>query len=177
RMLFRLADWAHPASILEIGTSVGISTMYLASGALGAKTISLEGCPETAQVARLNLEMLGLERKVQVITGDFQETLPQALRELGQPDLVFIDGNHRRQATLAYFETCLAQAYEYTVFVFDDMHGTPEMAAAWEQIQAHPRVTMTVDFFDLSLAFINSDFKEKQHFKIVPSRWKFWKIL
>ena len=177
RQLFRLANWVDPKTMLELGTSVGISAMYLQSGALRARTISLEGCPQTAQLARINLEVLGLQRKTEVIIGDFAQTLPGALEALKTLDLVYIDGNHRMDPTLRYFEQCLAFAHEKTVFVFDDMHWSEEMAQAWAAIQAHPRVTLTVDFFDLSLAFINPDFREKLHYNIVPSRWKFWKIL
>lgn len=177
RRLFRLADWAAPKTMLELGTSVGIGAMYLQSGALGAQLISLEGCPKIAEVARVNLQVLGLNRRATVLTGDFEQTLPQALQTLKRLDLVYIDGNHRMAPTLRYFEQCLAFAHEKTVFIFDDMHWSEEMTQAWAAIQAHPRVTLTVDFFDLSLAFINPDFREKLHHNIVPSRWKFWKIL
>ena len=175
RLLFRLADWAAPATMLELGTSLGISAMYLASGKRSARFISLEGCADCAQVARTNLDILQL-KNVEVRTGPFAETLPAALQSLHPPDFVFLDGHHRLQPTLDYFEQCLAPAHAKTMFVFDDMHWSPEMAQAWEKIKQHPRVTLTVDFFDLSLAFINPEFREKQHLAVVPRAWKPWKV-
>lgn len=175
-MIFRLANWASPKTILELGTSLGVGAMYLASGMRSARFITLEGCTDFARVARTNLEILDL-RNVEVVTGEFDTTLPQVLQNLQKLDFVFLDGNHRSEPTLRYFETCLPFSQEKTVFVFDDAHWSSGMAQVWEQIKQHPRVTLTVDFFEISLAFINPEFREKQHFKIVPKTWKPWKIM
>lgn len=161
--------------MLELGTSLGIGTMYLASGARSAKMVSLEGCPDFANVAYANLDILKL-RNVEITVGEFGTTLPSALAQLQMLDFVFFDGNHRLRPTMEYFETCLPFAHEKTVFVFDDAYWSQGMTQAWEQIKQHPRVTLTVDFFDLSLAFVNPDFREKQHFKVVPAAWKPWKV-
>lgn len=174
-MLFRLAAWLAPKTMLEFGASVGIGTMYLASAMRGARFVSLEGNPDCAQVARINLDVLGLNH-VEIITGEFENTLPQALEKLQSLDFVFVDGNHRPEPTLRYFENCLPFASERAVFVFDDAWWSPGMTRAWEHICRHPQVTLTVDLYEISLAFINPAFKEKQHFRIVPAQWKPWKI-
>lgn len=175
RRLFRLANWAKPTTILELGTATGISAMYLASAAREATFISLEGSAALAGVARENLALLGLKNTT-VLSGEFGETLPQALSSLSSLDFVYFDGNHRPIPTLQYFEQCLPFAHDQTVFVFDDIHWSPGMTEAWRQLQAHPRTTLTVDLYDLALVFINPDFKEKQHLSVVPSKWKPWKI-
>lgn len=175
RMLFRLANWAAPARMLEIGTSLGIGAMYLSSGMRSARLISLEGCADCAGVARMNLDLLGLKH-VEIATGAFEKTLPAALQNLQSLDFVFFDGNHRPEPTLQYLEACLSFAHDKTVLVFDDAYWSPGMTHAWEQIKQHPRVTLTVDLFDLSLAFINPEFREKQHFQVVPKAWKPWKV-
>lgn len=173
--LFRLANWAQPRALLELGTSIGIGTMYLASGVRDARFITLEGAVDCAAVAQSNLALLGLPH-VEVRSGEFDTTLTSALADVSPVDLVYLDGNHRRAATLAYFEQCLASAHTNAIFVFDDVYWSEEMTVAWTEIQNHPQVTTTVDFFDLSLAFINPDFREKQHFRIVPYWWKPWKF-
>ncbi len=177
QQLFRLANWANPRTILELGASVGISAMYLKSGARSARLITLEGCPETAAVAQLNLELLAFSLPAEVLVGPFDHTLIPALEKLQIIDFVYLDGNHHQAPTLDYFETCLRYSNEKTIFVFDDAHWSADMEAAWAHIQQHPRVTLTVDFFDLSLAFINPAFQQKQHLSIVPSRWKIWKFM
>lgn len=176
QMLFRIANHLQPKKMLELGSSIGIGTMYLSSAAREAHFISLEGSPEVARVARLNLEWMGLDKNASVWEGSFEQRLLPALQALQKLDLVFFDGNHRPEPTLHYFEACLAYSHEKTAFVFDDMHGSAGMTKAWEQLKNHPRVTLTLDFFELSVAFIDPDFREKQHLKIVPARWKPWRF-
>lgn len=177
RMLFRIANHLQPGTLLELGTSVGIGSMYLASAGQKSKLITLEGSPELAHIARMNLEYLGLSDRAEVREGSFEQTLQGALADLKKLDLVFLDGNHRPEPTLRYFEACLAFAHEKTVFVLDDVHWSPGMAEAWQKIRAHPRVRLSLDFFELSLVFIDPDFREKQHLNIVPAMWKPWRFL
>lgn len=177
RALFRLAQLLRPARMLELGTSVGVGAMYLATGARQARFITLEGSETCAQVARVNLDLLGLGQNVRVKTGPFRETLPQALQALGAVDLVFVDGHHNGDAALQYFEQCLPYAHEQTVLVFDDLYWSTGMTGAWRQIQQHPRVTGTIDFFDLGLVLLDPGIREKQHFCLAPVRWKPWLAL
>lgn len=175
RRLFRLVNWAQPTTMLELGTGAGVGAMYMAAAAREAKFVSLEGSAALAGVSRANLDLLGL-KKTQIISGAFEKTLPEALSLLSSVDFIYIDGNHRTAPTLQYFEQCLPFAHDRTVFVFDDIHWSPEMSEAWRQLQTHPRTTLTVDLYDLALVFINPDFKEKQHVSVVPSKWKPWKV-
>lgn len=175
QQLFRLANWAQPRTMLELGSSVGVGTAYLAMGARDARFVTLEGCAETAHVARTNLEWLGL-KNAEVRVGPFEETLAGALQDLQMLDFVYVDGNHRPAPTLQYFEACLPHAHARTVFVFDDAHWSAGMEEAWRAIQAHPRVTLTLDFFDLSLAFVNPEFRARQHLCVVPAWWKPWRF-
>lgn len=174
--LFKLANWLDARQVLEFGASLGIGTMYLSAALEGTngQMVALEGCPDCANIARKNLEILEYH-KTEIITGAFEQTLDGALKKLGRLDLIWLDGNHRYQPTLDYFEACLPFSHHNTVFVFDDVHWSPGMARAWKAVQSHPKVTLTLDCWDFACAFINPDFKEKQHFNIVPSRWKPWK--
>lgn len=175
QMLFRLVQHFQPETLLELGGSLGISTLYLSAAAGNARVISLEGSPELARIARVNLEYLR-QKHTEIKEGPFEQTLRPALESLGVLDFVYVDGNHRAEPTLEYFETCLAFAHDKTVFVFDDIHWSAEMELAWAQLRAHPRVRLTVDFYELSLVFIDPAFREVQHFQIVPQRWKPWRL-
>ncbi|MBK9338722.1 MAG: class I SAM-dependent methyltransferase [Lewinellaceae bacterium] len=175
RLLFRLAQWMRPERILELGTSVGIGTMYLASAAPNARFITLEGSEACAHVARTNLGILDLHHRTEVVGGAFQDTLLPALQQLGRVDMVFFDGHHTEASTGNYLEQCLAFSHERTVLVFDDVYWSPGMTAAWEKVKQHPKVTCTVDIFDLAVAFLNPDLGAKQHFRLVPGRFKPWK--
>lgn len=176
RWLFRMAQWLRPQHVLELGTGIGVGTAYLAAG-MGrqARLVSLEGCPTCAQVAEAHLDMLHLGDRVRIQCGPFAQTLPQVLGELGNLDFVFFDGHHQGAATLAYFEQCLPYAHEQTVFIFDDLYWSADMTEAWRRIQAHPRVTLTIDGFELGFVFFNPAIQEKQHLLLAPVCWKPWK--
>jgi len=158
QLLFRLVNHFQPATILELGTSLGLTTAYLAAADSRNQVITFEGCPNTAAVARETFEKLHLGN-VQLVTGNLDQTLPATLAQLTKPvDFVFFDGNHRYEPTLRYFEQCLGKAHENSVFVLDDIHWSAEMEQAWEAIKAHPAVTVTVDLFYVGLVF----FRKKQ---------------
>jgi predicted O-methyltransferase YrrM len=174
--LFRLANWQQPRGILELGTSLGIGTAYLASAVPDTTpVVTLEGCAACAGVARINFATLQLPH-VTCRVGPFSDTLEAALASLPHLDLVYLDGNHRLEPTLEYFEACLPRVNERTVLIFDDVHWSPGMAEAWQRIQAHPQVTATIDCWDFACAFFDPAFAQKQHFCVVPDRWKPWKI-
>ena len=165
QLLFRLVNHFRPATVLELGTSLGLTTAYLALADTRAQVVTFEGCPATAAVARATFTELGLPH-VQLVEGNLDQTLPATLATLGQPlDFVFFDGNHRYEPTLRYFEQCLANAHEHSVFVLDDIHWSAEMERAWAAIQAHPAVTITVDLFYVGLVFFRKK-QPRQHFKL-----------
>jgi len=158
QLLFRLVNHFQPATILELGTSLGLTTAYLAAADSRNQVITFEGCPNTAAVARETFAKLHLGN-VQLIAGNLDQTLPATLATLKKPvDFVFFDGNHRYEPTLRYFEQCLGKAHENSVFVLDDIHWSAEMEQAWAAIKAHPAVTVTVDLFYVGLVF----FRKKQ---------------
>jgi predicted O-methyltransferase YrrM len=153
QLLFRLVNHLQPATVLELGTSLGLTTAYLAAVDSRHQVITFEGCPNTAAVAHETFQKLGL-KNVRLVEGNLDQTLPATLAGLQKPvDFAFFDGNHRYEPTLRYFEQCLAKAHENSVFVLDDIHWSAEMEQAWEAIKAHPAVTVTVDLFYVGLVF------------------------
>ena len=152
QLLYRLAADLKPLNIIELGTCLGITTVYLQNASPKAKVYSLEGSPETAAVALETFQKAGLTN-IAEITGNFDDTLPGVIKELDQLDFVFVDGNHQRDATIKYFEWCLAKVHEDTMLIFDDIYWSEGMKEAWQEIKAHPRVTVTVDLFWIGLVF------------------------
>ncbi len=162
-LLFSLVKYMQPATIIELGTSIGISSAYMACGNEKANVFTVEGAPAVAAVARRTHTHLGL-KNIEVITGSFEAELPKVLSNLPGAALVFFDGNHTLAATLNYFELCLAQATEDAVFVFDDIYWSEDMCAAWQQIKAHPRVKLTIDVYRFGICFFKKDKLAKEDF-------------
>jgi len=164
RLLFRLVDHFRPGYILEAGTSLGITTSYLSSANSQAKVFTLEGCPETARLAEANFEMLNLTN-INLQKGEFSKTLPVTLAQLPQLDFVYLDGNHRRQATLDYFKLCMEKMTETGVMVLDDIHWSRDMELAWEEIRKDSRVTVSIDLFHMGILFFQKS-QAKQNFTL-----------
>jgi predicted O-methyltransferase YrrM len=165
RLLYRIVNHYGCRNIIELGTSMGISSAYMASANNFGRVITCEGSPAIAQQARHNFSRLMLTN-ITVLEGVFELTLRQALAQMPSVDLLFIDGNHRQQPTLDYFNTALSHLHNDSIVVFDDIHWSNGMEAAWEQVKAHEAVSETIDLFFIGLAFFRKEQKEKQHFTI-----------
>jgi predicted O-methyltransferase YrrM len=152
QLLYRLAADLKPGNIIELGTCLGITTVYLQKASPGAKVYSLEGSPETAAVAMEVFKNAGVTG-ITEITGNFDDTLPGVIDDLDKLDFVFVDGNHQREATLRYFNWCLPKVHEGTILIFDDIYWSEGMKQAWAEIKAHPEVTVTIDLFWIGLVF------------------------
>ena len=165
QLLYRIAQYYKPKTIVELGTSFGISTSYLASGNPNAVVYTLEGAASIASIAREQFERLQL-KNIHLLQGDFDKTLPGFLSSVQQTDLAFIDGNHRKEPTLAYFEQLLKLSSSSSMIILDDIHWSAGMEEAWEQVKQHPKVTLTIDLFFIGIICMSSDIKVKQHFSV-----------
>lgn len=161
RLFFRMAMSFNPFTIVELGTSLGISAAYWASWNHSCPVYTLEGCPETAAIARETFQVLDLP-EVRLLEGPFDQTFPALIDQLPHLDMVFIDGNHRKEATLQYFNWCLSKVTESSILVFDDIHWTSGMQEAWQEICQHPSVTLSLDLFFIGIVFFRKDAHEKQ---------------
>lgn len=175
RQLFRLVHFCKPQTILELGTSLGVSTLYLASGNSRAQVLTVEGSPAVATMAQQHFKILKKENII-LQQGEFQFVLSDILQNINKLDFLFLDGDHRETATWLYVEQCLALAHDNSVFVIADIHWSEEMEHVWKRLQAHSRVTLSVDLFHLGLLFFRKENIEKEHFTIVKKEYKFWRL-
>jgi len=164
QLIYRLANRFQPNNVVELGTCLGLTTAYLSAAVPNAALTTMEGCPETAAVAKENLEKLNI-KNAEIQVGNFDHLLPQYLSKQDQIDFMFIDGNHRKDATIDYFQQSLPKVHEGSVLIFDDIYWSKGMKEAWKTIKSHPQVTCTVDLFWIGLVFFRKG-QAKEHFKI-----------
>lgn len=164
QMMQRLISYLELNSVLELGTNLGLTTAYLAAAKPSADVISLEGDPSLAALAVKNLQKIGLE--AEIMEGRFEDKLDLALDKITTVDFAYIDGNHRKEPTLNYFQSILKKTTEKSVLAFGDIHWSKEMEEAWAAIKQHKTVTFTIDLFDLGLVFFRKDRAEVEHFTI-----------
>ncbi|MBS1653706.1 MAG: class I SAM-dependent methyltransferase [Bacteroidetes bacterium] len=165
KLLYRMVNYYKPSTIIELGTSLGITSSYLSLGNPFAKMITMEGASEVADAARNNFKELSI-KNIELVEGNFDDTLNPVISGLSSIDFAFIDGNHRQEPTERYFQQLLAKTGNDSILVFDDIHWSTEMEAAWETIQKNPAVRCTLDLFFVGIVLFRQEFKEKQHFTI-----------
>lgn len=162
-LLYNLIQYFNPKEILELGTSVGISTAYIAGAAPDSKFISIEGVEAKIKIAKeITSE---LKQHTKFIQGDFDLILKSVIEKYDHLDLVFFDGNHNKNCTIEYFEICLTKIHNDSIFLFDDIHWSTEMEDAWEFIKNHSKVKVSIDLFRAGLIFFRKELS-KQHYII-----------
>lgn len=175
RLLFRIVKFLQPKTILELGTSLGISGIYQLSAGPQAKLLTIEGNPEIAALARRQFQQAGMDN-AQVLEGAFKDVLPKIVRPGTTFDFFHFDGDHRYQPTLDYFELCLGAAHNNSVFCIGDIYWSGEMQQAWDQLRKDPRVSLSIDLFHFGLLFLRSEQREKEDFTLIAGRWKPWRM-
>jgi len=164
-LLHKIIAHYKPNEILEMGTSLGITTCYLAAANNHTKVVTMEGAPSVALFAKKTFSTLGFTN-VNMIEGDFDETLPAYLKSIDKLGIAYVDGNHRYAPTINYFKQLLEKVNEHSILIFDDIHWSEEMEKAWEEIKQDSHVTLTIDLFFIGLVFVRQGQKEKEHFVI-----------
>jgi len=165
QLMFRIVNYFASGTIVELGSSLGITTSYLAAGNLNGNVYTFEGAQQVAEVAKQHFNDL-LLKNIQMVEGNFDDTLQQQLNKLTTVDLAFVDGNHREGPTIRYFEQLIEKATEFSVFIFDDIHWSREMDNAWKHIKQHPSVKLTIDLFFIGIVFFRQEQKVPQHYVI-----------
>jgi len=152
-LLCRLISYFKCDNILELGTCFGITTAYLAQARPGATIYALEGCPQTAEIAKNVFNTLNL-KNIRLHIGEVDRLLIPVLKAMEHaPGLVFMDANHTKNATLRYFNILTKFINENSIVVIDDIHWSEGMEHAWTEICKHPDVTVTIDLFHMGLVF------------------------
>lgn len=159
-MLFRLIEKFKPEKILELGTSLGLGTLYLAIPNSKAQVFTIEGCPETARKSKVNFSEFDV-KNIKQFVGNMDEILPEFLHKIEKLDFVYFDGNHQKDATLNYFNQCLQRSHNDTIFYFDDIHWSKGMEEAWEEIKKNEKITLTIDLFFSGIVFFRQELSKE----------------
>lgn len=156
-LLYAMVKHYRPKRLLELGTHLGISTLYQAYALTpSAKFITLEGDPALAALASEHISKHGMTA-VKVVEGPFTDSLPQLALESYRPDFVFLDGDHRYEPTLQYVRAIVPHMPQESVLILDDIYWSEGMTRAWEEVKAMPEVSLTIDVFFFGIAFIKRE--------------------
>jgi len=157
-LLYKLINFLKPATVVELGTSIGLNTLYLASAGK-TKVYTIEGSPVLSKFAKQLAEQQKINN-CEFIEGKFDKEFPELLNKINTLDLLYIDGNHTYEATMNYFNLALKKKNNNSVFVFDDIYWSEGMTKAWEEIKKDPAVTLSIDTFYSGIVFFREEIKE-----------------
>lgn len=148
----RLIENADPSFVVELGTSLGINSLYLAQPAKPVYTF--EGVPALCEISIENFNAQQAQN-IHLIEGNIDKTLPLFLEKHQKLDFVFFDANHTYEATLRYFQWCVEKAAENSIFIFDDIYWSEGMAKAWNEIKNDSAVQVTLDLYRCGIVLFN----------------------
>ena len=161
QLLFKITDFLKPQSILELGTSLGISCAYLAHTNKNARVYSLEGNAGIIKEAKQLFQRLQL-KNITIIEGNIDESLAIALQQTDQVDFAFIDANHRKEPCLRYFNQIMHKTHNDSAIIVDDIHWSFEMEEAWKDLKADPRVKVSLDLFHFGILFLKEELSPQE---------------
>ncbi len=155
RLLARLIEFNDSKNIIELGTSFGLNTLYLAQTE-STSVVTFEGSEDIANLALTNFQH-HTKNNIELILGNIDKTLPEFLDARISIDFAYIDANHRYKPTICYFEAIIKRMHKNSIVVLDDIYWSKEMTQAWEEIKAHPRVTHSIDLYSVGIVFFRPD--------------------
>ncbi|MBL7917019.1 MAG: class I SAM-dependent methyltransferase [Bacteroidia bacterium] len=163
--LFKLINYLNCTTIVELGTSIGLNTLYLSKSGKETKVYTIEGSEALCNYAKALFNKHKATNIISVL-GNFDVKLPELFNEIKTFSLLYIDGNHTYEGTISYFNLALKHKTESSVIVFDDIYWSDEMEKAWREIQNNSEVTISIDCFYFGIVFFRKENKQKEHFRI-----------
>ena len=162
RLIYRIIQHFDYHVCLELGTSLGLNTLYMQCAQPKAQVYTFEGSPGVAELARQQFDQLD-QHQIQLVEGNIDHTLKDTLAKIPKVDFAYVDANHRYAPTLDYFEQLLPKMAEDGMIILDDIHWSPGMNQAWKEICQRPEVTLSLDLFEGGILFFKPGLK-KAHY-------------
>lgn len=170
QFLFKLCKHLQPSRILEFGTSLGLSALYMHKACSTAKLQTIEGSPAIAQVAKTYFD--AEEATIELLNYSFDDALKLPAIQNSTYDLIYIDGNHTETATNRYVDALYNSLNDKGVMVLDDIYWSSGMMNAWQKLSVDTRFAFSIDLFDYGL-LIKDHFKtQHESFKVIKRKQK-----
>lgn len=160
-LLYRISAWFQAEMIIELGTGVGISTMYLNSGSPETPLHSIERDRERAALAAQLLCRCSAG-PVSIHWGEMEEKLEDILPLVPGRFLAFVDGNHHQKPTEAYVRKLIESAGDEALIVMDDIYWSRGMQRAWKEVLTWPEVRVSINLFHMGILFLRKDLQKTE---------------
>jgi len=162
QIIFRIIEGASFKTLLELGTYIGIETLYMAMAKPDAKCFSVTKSAELAGLALKSFHEQDLNQ-INLHLIKPQEDLATILKELDSLDFVLFNYISDPQETFELFKKCLSLNNIGSIFVLMDIHKNPKMDAVWKKIRSHEKVQISIDTYDLGILLFNPELSKKNY--------------
>ena len=159
--LRELIDYLKLETVVELGTSLGLNTLYLSTNTR-TKVFTFEGDPSVAKLAQQNFDE-SKRSNIELIQGNIDHTYQEVLPRIARIDLAYLDANHRYEPTLKYFDLSLEKCHDKSVIVLDDIHWSKEMQRAWDELRQRPEVSLSLDLFEAGILFLDPELPNEHY--------------
>ncbi len=160
--LSELVKRIQPKTSIELGTSLGIATAYLANSIKHGSIFTFEGNEALVQKSKYVFHLVNCEN-VHLIKGDIDDMLPGQLTQLDKVDFAIIDANHTYRALLRYFDLLKVKMGDSGVMVIDDIRWSVEMYSGWKKLILDEAVTTSIEFLNKGVLMFKKRI-QKQHY-------------
>jgi len=162
-LLFRLVNFFKCRNVLQIGTSTGVMSLYLALPLRNScKCYALEERPGLTQSVRTFAENYSLTN-LHLTEGAYAENLLKLNSDNASFDFIFINTRGDSDKTNETFRLVETFIYQNTVMVIDNIRQNKAIKNIWQEIKNRSDVTLTIDLFSLGLVFFNTQLHKQHH--------------
>ena len=155
---------------LEIGTNLGVSGTYILEALKSKKNSQLytmEGLPQLCEIAQNQFSKISSNSKYKIYEGLYKNTFPKLLMDNKNFNIVFIDGNHKKEPTIKYFTDLQSQLSSPAIIIFDDINWSLDMQKVWKIVKSHKNVSYSIDMFKFGiLIFDKNTINKKGDYKL-----------
>ena len=163
QLIFRTALYQKPRFVIELGTSLGLTTAYLSKAVGGGKCHTFDGCEKVVEQAKQVACNCGTAENTVFHVGDIVDVLPKVIQNIESVDVVFMDANHTKEATLAYYSIIEPKLSSNSVLIMDDIHSSKGMREAWDEIRQSEKARVSFDMYGLGIIYYNESLSRKDY--------------
>lgn len=161
QLLFRLVNHFKPRTVLEVGDTIGLSTLYLA---LSDSRRNIYSVGDSAELSRFSCQLLKKNdiENVHLKHGVEKDNIRRILKEMAVVDFIYfgreVTSEKIRMVSNALGELVTSQ----TVVIMSDIYRTSEKEHVWGELKKHPRVRVALELFHYGILICNEELQKEE---------------
>lgn len=155
QLLFRLVNFFKPRNVVEIGTSIGITSLYLATSDTHRPVYTIGESKELADFAHTTFGKVGLQNIIQQ-TGNVETKLPVVLSKEKNIDFVYFGRQTSVEAIQKSLSLLSSSFTSKTVIMLSDL-WKDERKELWETMKKQSGVRVSIEMFHYGILIFNED--------------------